>query len=336
MARARFARRPLLCLLATLVAAAGCATAPSRPAPSQPAPPVAARPVVTLDALAIPVSRAENRPVAFTNREAAYFYTQTHRNDHPEHAWFRGLNIAGRRVFSDYRVVVGDAPLDPETARVVVRPDALVRRYPNGATETLRLFDGHDVVEVEVTGLAAADAARTELRLTGDQLRPAGREGGLTRYVSSSGTDTSSTDHLAVGRQGNRFLVAVAPSRAAAAALFARAAAEGPRWTAERRARLAALVAGDRYVATDDARLTRSLRWIALTTDQLLTRQRGDGVYAGCRGSTSTGGATRSSRWPARRSSPGASRRRGRSSRRSRASRTSTARRRSTGGCPTS
>jgi hypothetical protein len=151
MARAASTRRPLLRLLATVVPLAGCATAPRRAAPTA-APDAPARPPVTLDALAVPVSRAENRPVAFSNRQAAYFYTQTHRNDHPEHAWFRGLNIAGRRVFTDHRVVVGGTPLDPEAARVVVRPDALIRTYPNGATETVRLFDGHDVVEVEVTG----------------------------------------------------------------------------------------------------------------------------------------------------------------------------------------
>jgi glycogen debranching enzyme len=134
---------------------------------------------------------------------------------------------------------------------------------------------------VEVSGLTSADAGRTELRLSGDQLRAAGTDGGVAWYVSSSGSDTTAVDHVTVGRQGNRFLIAVAPSRAAAATLFARAAAEGPRWTAERRARLAGLVTGDRYLRTDDARLTDALRWITLTTDVLVTRQRGDGIYAG-------------------------------------------------------
>lgn len=96
---------------------------------------------MTLESLAIPVSRAENRAVSFTNKRSAYYYTQTHRNDHPEHAWFRGLNIAGRRVFNDYQILVDGVALDPATAQAVVRPDALVRVYPNGVAETLRLFD---------------------------------------------------------------------------------------------------------------------------------------------------------------------------------------------------
>ena len=43
--------------------------------------------------------------------------------------------------------------LDVQTATVVVRPDALVRTYPQGITETLRLFDGQDVVEVEIEAI---------------------------------------------------------------------------------------------------------------------------------------------------------------------------------------
>ncbi len=119
--------------------------------PQQPASPTTTR-AASLDSLAIPVSAKENRAVSFTNKRSAFYYTQTHRNDHPEHAFFRGFNIAGRRIFSDYQLVVGDAALDPLTANVVVRPDALIRTYPQGITETLRLFDGQDVVEVEVSG----------------------------------------------------------------------------------------------------------------------------------------------------------------------------------------
>ena len=47
--------------------------------------------VVSLDSLAIPVSAKENRAVSFTNKRSAFYYTQTHRNDHPEHTF----NAAG-------------------------------------------------------------------------------------------------------------------------------------------------------------------------------------------------------------------------------------------------
>ena len=125
------------CIAASLLLAA-CHSMPDQSASS------ATAGAVTLDSLAIPVSAEENRAVSFTNKRSAYYYTQTHRNEHPEHAHFRGFNIAGRRIFSDYWLIVAGAALDPQTATVIVRPDALIRTYPQGITETLRLFDGQD------------------------------------------------------------------------------------------------------------------------------------------------------------------------------------------------
>jgi hypothetical protein len=119
--------------------------------------------------LAVPVSRAENRAASLTNKRSAYYYTQTHRNDHPEHAYFRGFDIAGRQIFSDYRINIDGRLLDPQTAAVAVQPDVLLRRYPNGVTEELRLFDDQDVVEVDVTGAATKDIT---LELLGDTITP--------------------------------------------------------------------------------------------------------------------------------------------------------------------
>lgn len=234
---------------------------------------------VTLESLAVPVTRAENRAVSFTNKGSAFFYTQTHRNDHVEHAWFRGLNLAGRRVFSDYELVSRGVALDPATAEVVVQPDALVRTYRNGVTETLRLFDHLDAVRVAVAGPQDV-LAGLELHLAGDQVTAAPPSDGVTRYVSAAGP-LATTDHIAVGRRGDGFLIAVAASPKAASDLLEQASGGAARFQASRRARLAALVNGDHFFVSSDAALTRGLRWIALTTDQLVTRQRGDGIYAG-------------------------------------------------------
>ncbi len=271
MARARLAPRPFSWLLAFYATLAGCATA-ARHSPTVPPPQD-----VPMRLLAIPVSAAENRPVSFTNKRSAYYYTQTHRNDNPEHAWFRGLNIAGRRVFNDYQVLVGGAPLDPAGARVLVRPDALIRTYLQGVTETLRLFDDRDVVEVAITG----SRGPVQLRLSGDQLRPAAAGDDVAWYASSSDADAGVADTVAVGRSGDRFFIVVAASRQAALSLLREAAAHAREWESERRARLEGLLTGEHYLWTDDPALTEALRWITLTTDELVTRQRGDGIYAG-------------------------------------------------------
>ncbi len=233
--------------------------------------------VVTLDSLAIPVSASENRAVSFTNKRSAFYYTQTHRNDHPEHAFFRGFNIAGRRIFSDYRLSVAGTALDPQTAAVVVRPDELIRAYPRGIIETLRLFDGQDVVEVEVSGAHG----RVALQLAGDTVSLVQSGRGSDEYTAAQEADSRALDYIVVGHSGDRFLIAVGPSRAAARTLYERAVTEAPAWEAARRARMTAVNEGEHYLGSDDPRLTEAVRWLQLTMDSLVTRQRGDGIYAG-------------------------------------------------------
>ncbi len=232
---------------------------------------------VSLDSLAIPVSADENRAVSFTNKRSAFYYTQTHRNDHPEHASFRGFNIEGRRVFSDYRVFVAGAALDPQEAAVIVRPDALIRTHPQGITETLRLFDGQDLVEVEVSGAKG----HVTLQLSGDTVTRVRSGRGIDEYTATQAGVSNAVDHIVVGRSGNRFLIAVGSSRAAARALFDQAVAAAPAWQDDRSARLADIISGAHYLRSDDAQLTAALRWLQLTTDSLVTRQRGEGIYAG-------------------------------------------------------
>jgi glycogen debranching enzyme len=233
-------------------------------------------PNVRLQDLAIDVAPDENRAVSFTNKASAYYYTQTHRNDHVEHAWFRGFNIAGRRIFNDYRLLVDGVALDPAAAKVTVRPDALIRRYPGGITETVRLFDSRDLVQVSVQGAVG----NTALRLFGDRLQAQGHTEGVDWYLSSEEGQTVA-DHVAVVRNQDGFLIAVGPSRDAANQLLAESDAHRADWQDRRVARLEGLINGAHAFDTDDARLTEALRWITLTTDELVTRQRGDGIYAG-------------------------------------------------------
>jgi glycogen debranching enzyme len=269
-----------LALARCLVLASAIAGTPAgnaAPADSS-APSLPDRSAPTLESLEVTVTRAANRAVSFTNRRSAFYYTQTHVNDHPEHAWFRGLSIAGRRIFSDYRIAVAGEVLDPARAStVVVRPDQMLRTYPSGITETLRLYDDRDVVGIEVAG-ARRDA---NLTLAGEMVQADGEDGDDRFFVSAAETPGAPAMSIAVRRSGHMFLVCAAATRASAAQLCAEAERDEPRWRAERQARLAHSIRDFQYVWTDDPALTDSLRWIALTTEQLVTRQRGDGIFAG-------------------------------------------------------
>lgn len=259
---------------AVLLLLSGCIVPRSPPPASAPAP------VVAVDTLSMPVSAAENRAVSFTNKRSAFYYTQTHRNDHPEHGYFRGFNIAGRRIFSEYRLYAGEQLLEPQAATVVVHPDALVRRHPQGVTETLRLFDRQDALEIEIE-LTATAAANLRLELDGDTLTRLPPAAGIDWYTSRQEGDPAAIDFIAVGPSDRGFLVAVGPSREAAQALLEQARLHAAEWHAARATRVAAVLNGEHFVGTDDPRLTSALRWLSLTTDSLVTEQRGAGIYAG-------------------------------------------------------
>jgi hypothetical protein len=75
-----------------------------------------------LETMKVTVPRQDNRAVSFTNKAAAYYFTQTHETNHPEWSWFEGMNVAKNRVFGGYDLYVGDQKLDNRTAEAVVYP----------------------------------------------------------------------------------------------------------------------------------------------------------------------------------------------------------------------
>ena len=227
---------------------------------------------VGLSSLGIEVSAAENRPVSFSNKRSAYFYTQSHRNDHPEHAGFSGFNIARRRAFSAYTVEVAGEQLDPAIAAVTVYPDRMTREWPSGIRETLRLFDHRDLLEIEIEG--AVTATVTPM---GEGVKHLSSIDGVRTYAAMEPKGRV----IAAGRHGNRHYLAVADSGAEARAELAAAENGASAWRMQREERLESLLGDGRFVAASDPELQKALRWLMVTTDQLVTRQRGDGIYAG-------------------------------------------------------
>jgi glycogen debranching enzyme len=246
------------------------ACTPETPQAVEPSP---VRETVSLDSLAIAVTAAENRQVSFTNKRSAYFYTQSHVNDHPEHAGFSGLNIAQQRIFAGYDIRVDGRRLDPAAAAVTVYPDRLQRRWSDGISETLRLFDYRDIVEIEINGADGPVAVTPHGE--GVELRSA--DGRLLTYSTMEAPERV----IAAGNHGTRHYLVVAATPEQAATVFDTAADGAADWREQRERRLEALLNGPTFVQADDAELEKALRWLAITMDQLVTQQRGDGIYAG-------------------------------------------------------
>lgn len=242
-----------------------------------------------LDSMKIKVTEKQNRPVSFTNKEAAYYYTQSHRNNHVEYSWFQGMNVAKNRVFGGYELYLGDRKLNTEKAGVWVYPYKMVRKYPQNITETLWMIDHMNVVEVSVDG---ADES-IGIGLKGNHVNFIDKSGGLAFFTAREG------DYIiGVGAKSNQpvemagqkvyaspdaggFYIVVAADTAKASSLIEDCRTSIDSLHRERKQHMADLLSRNAYISSNSDSLDLALHWITLTTDQLVTHQQGYGIYAG-------------------------------------------------------
>ena len=103
---------------------------------------------LTIDDLAIQISKDENREFSFTNKRSAYWYGRTHQDHFGE--WFAGWNISTRRVLSDYSLSIDGEPLlRADAESTTVAPDGIVRQWPQ-AREQMSMIDNDDLILIAV------------------------------------------------------------------------------------------------------------------------------------------------------------------------------------------
>src|SRR5438552_259727 len=84
---------------------------------------------VTLEELAIEVKGA-SREVAYTNKQAGVFYTETNA---PHRSAWQGWRVMSREIMEDYSLEIDGVELRrSDIVRAVVYPHQLVREYANG------------------------------------------------------------------------------------------------------------------------------------------------------------------------------------------------------------
>ncbi|MBC6989029.1 amylo-alpha-1,6-glucosidase [Hymenobacter sp. BT491] len=240
-----------------------------------------------LETMKIAVPRQANRSVSFTNKAAAYYFTQTHETNHPEYTWFEGLNIAKNRVFGGYDLFVGDQKLDNRAAEVVVYPYKLERRHGPALVEDLWLFDYKNVLEITLRGATQP----LGIALKGDKVHYlrqqdnvaffSAREGGYLIAVAPKQAQAISIISQRVSASGDGFYVLVGKGEAEITALLQEVRRNGTGLQQDRQDRMRQYLLTTTYLRSSNDSLDLALRWLATTMDQLVTRQQGDGIYAG-------------------------------------------------------
>lgn len=244
---------------------------------------------MTVDSLKIEVPADQQREYSFTDKKSAFWYGLTHTNDWND--YYAGWNIAKHRLLSDYTLWADTSRLDREFASVAVYPYKLTRDYPEMAHEEFYMFDNIETLLVEVDhanadsiGISLSPRLISEGRMTGHGVEFTPTESPDHRIHLLPLNDVPFTwdgVRMMSSPQSGGFMISYlhkTESADSAAALFR---ANRAKLTQERKTRMDDLVRYYNPLESNINDLDKAMAWIILTTDELITRQQGNGIYAG-------------------------------------------------------
>ncbi len=267
---------------------------------------------ITMNDLRIVVPHDSSREIAYTNKVAGVFYTET--NGIHRSAW-QGWRIMSTKMMDDYNIAVDGQSLNKSETVADVYPDQLVRVYPNGVKETVTLIDSVNAIVVQLDhingGSLSADIlfgnteSANDFETTfEDSVLVIGRRNHLQRtpkenYPVWLGMTVPHTDRSSEGmgkRSGNEFspasinssisnhraeIVFVAGNtRSETISLAHRVADHIPTFIEQRKRRMEDLV-NRSYIRTDNSRFDKALCWAKISMDALIMNQIRKGIFAG-------------------------------------------------------
>lgn len=237
--------------------------------------------------MGIAVPADSQREYSFTDKKSAFWYGMTHTDNWDN--WHAGWNIAKRRMLSDYTVGVDGDTLSRREAEVTVFPYKINRVYEK-AHENFYMFDRVELLYVELSDVKG-DSVWIELS---PGLISAGKQGAAgVEFVpkeSPGGVITlqpfkdvawrwDGTRMIAPANAGG-FIISYTEDGSAqeVASVFRR---DHEKMLRKRIKRMNGFVEQSNPLSSDNDTLDRAMAWIILTTDELVTCQQGNGIYAG-------------------------------------------------------
>lgn len=249
---------------------------------------------LSLADIAIVVSKEENRPFSFTNKESAYFFTFTHETNHPEWSWFEGMNISRMRVMPGIESLVNGEILPLSESEVTVRPDFFTRSYPSGVKEEIWLYDFLPLVSVELKGNGDD---RIGFQFKGDENSLQKAEEDMLYFsplennmgslvVGTMATNTplkydENTKQISSESNAKGFFITYSANPDLGKDQILQAQEKYLEWQAFRSQRMQKFIDNNAFNRSSSDSLNKALAWISLNLDQLVTRQQGAGIYAG-------------------------------------------------------
>lgn len=229
-----------------------------------------------------------SREFSYSDKQAGFFYGMTNTDHYSDGN--AGWNIRARRVLQDYALSHNGTELMRETAQVAVYPDRLVRKY-DSVQETFRLVDNEKVIFIDIE---SSKPGTLGIRLLGDIIsqpeavadgvvcRPKAYPDEVVRISTMVAEQPLTVENGVVTTSVDaKGFILTFGTLEESLALASTSRAEKYNWIKERRTRMQQLIS-DNALRSNIGWMDRSLAWIELTADELVTYQHGGwGIYAG-------------------------------------------------------
>lgn len=229
-----------------------------------------------------------NREFSYTDKKFGYYYGATH--DEVNESWFAGWNLNTKRVLKDYDLFIDRNKIIRKTAIVTVYPYKLVRQYKE-CKEEFYLFDEHPIIAIKLSnikgkeiGLKITGALDSMETVTGEGLFMIPKESTndrilVTTYASAWVSLKDSI--VSAPKEAGGFVIIYGKNKKEILDELSKFRLNGNNWLKERFDRMNTLITKNTSIIASDDKLTKSLNWIMLTTDELVMNQMGWGIYAG-------------------------------------------------------
>ena len=244
-------------------------------------------PIINVDKMGIAVTADENREYSYSDKRNAYYYGRTHQDHFAE--WHAGWNIKQRRIISDYDLYVDTTLLSRVDARVTVYPHYLHRQFEQ-ATETFAMVDNRAILSIKLDNIKGENIA---IALDTTLVATPHYEGGILWFTPRetpdsllavapyTDVDAQYTDgRLQAPATAGGFVMAYG-SKEACIDNIAAFRSEGKQWLDERKERMNNIIMKSNPMKSNLDSLDLAIAWLLLTTDELVTKQQGRGIYAG-------------------------------------------------------
>lgn len=227
-----------------------------------------------IDSLGVEVTPEENREYSYTDKKSGYWYGNTHS---VASQWYSGWNIAKKRVLADYTLRLDGKDLDRKDAECIVYPDRLVRKWEH-VTETFHMLDNLPIVHIGIdtdSEQASISIGLDHTLISDSYMKLAG-----IFFIPNEAPEA----RIMLASDGGEGFLLIYGTEEECIDLYEDFHADETklgRLTQERKDRIEALVTEYNPTKSNLPELDMALDWITITMDELITKQQGNGIYAG-------------------------------------------------------